>query len=109
MALNVLYRKNTLFINNKPLNFDYTIGNAFPIGDKIVFMLEIPQNKDTLRNIYCLNSNCQFMWQVQSPLEAYPETSIWVQVVYLGGGPRKHWEGCGGCRQGRAGCQGRVC
>lgn len=73
MALNVLFRKNTLFINNKPLNFDYKIGNAIVIDNKVVFMLEIPQGNDTLKNIYCLSSDCQFLWQVQSALEAYPE------------------------------------
>ncbi len=73
MQQNVQYRKNTLFINNRPLNFDYTIGNAFSVNNKILFMLEIPPQDETLRNIYCLSSDCQFLWQVQSPLEAYPE------------------------------------
>ncbi|MBR2525457.1 hypothetical protein IKE67_03215, partial [bacterium] len=30
---------------------------------------------ETLQNIYCLNENCQFLWQVQSILLAYPELS----------------------------------
>jgi len=73
MVLDVQFRNKTLFVNKQPINFDFVVGNAIEIDNKIVFMLEIPQNEDILRNIYCLNSNCQFMWQVQSPLEAYPE------------------------------------
>lgn len=73
MVLDVQFRKNTLFVNKKPINFDFTIGNALVVDNKIVFLLEIPQNNDTLRNIYCLNADCHFLWQVQSVLEAYPE------------------------------------
>ncbi len=73
MAQDVQFRKNILFINNKTLKFDYEVGNAFNVEDKIVFLLKIPYEDETLRNIYCINKDCQFLWQVQSVLEVYPE------------------------------------
>lgn len=73
MALNVQFRKNTLFVNDKQLNFDFEVGNAFVKDNKIIFLLKIPYDNNTLRNIYCLSADCQFLWQVQSALEAYPK------------------------------------
>lgn len=73
MDLDVSFRKNNLFINGKPMKFDYEVGNAFVVDDKIVFLLLIPNGNPTVQNIYCLNSDLQFLWQVQSMLEAYPQ------------------------------------
>ncbi len=73
MALEVLCRKNNLFINGKPMKFDYEVGNAFVVDNKIVFLLRIPNGDPTLKNIYCLSEDCQFLWQVQSQVEAFPE------------------------------------
>lgn len=83
MAIDVQFRKNTLFVNKKPINFDFEIGNAFTVDDRIVFMLQIPQNDDTLQNIYCLNVDGQFLWQVQSVLEAYPELREEIPFVHI--------------------------
>jgi len=73
MVLDVKYRKNTLFIEGNTLNFDFEVGNAFAVDGKVIFLLKIPYDNDTLKNIYCLSGNCQFIWQVQSVLEAYPD------------------------------------
>lgn len=77
MQLDVQFRKNTLFINKKPLNFDFEVGNAFVCDNSnIVFLLMIPyDNNETLQNIYCLNKDCQFMWQVQSVKDAFSSLS----------------------------------
>ena len=73
MALDIQFRKNNLFINGRPMKFDYEVGNAFAYNDKILFLLRIPNGDNTLKNIYCLSSDCQFLWQVQSVLEAFPQ------------------------------------
>ncbi|MBR1943524.1 hypothetical protein IJ843_07300 [bacterium] len=73
MVLDVKYRKNTLFVQGKPLNFDFEVGNALAVDDKVIFLLKIPYDNNTLKNIYCLSDSCQFIWQVQSVLEAYPD------------------------------------
>lgn len=73
MVLDVKFRKNNLIINGKPMRFDYEVGDAFAVDNKIIFLLRIPSGNDTLRNIYCLSEDYQFVWQVQSALEAYPE------------------------------------
>ncbi len=72
MKLDVQYRNKTLFINKRPLNFDFVVGNAFVVEDRVIFLLQIPSNDKTVRNIYCLNSECAFLWQVQSVLEKFP-------------------------------------
>lgn len=73
MSIDVQYRNKTLFINKQPLNFDFEVGNAFVLENKIIFLLKIPyDNQETLQNIYCLNESCQFLWQVQSVVLAYP-------------------------------------
>ena len=73
MALDVKFRKNNLIVNGQPLTFDYEVGNAFVVENNVIFLLRIPNDGDVIRNIYCLNSDCKFLWQVQSPLEAFPE------------------------------------
>lgn len=76
IVLNVQYRKKTLVIDKKTLNFDYEVGNAFCVDDNIIFLLKIPYDKDTLKNIYCMSKDCQFLWQVQSVLDSYPELNV---------------------------------
>lgn len=76
MAIDVKFRKNTLFVEGNTLNFDFEVGNAFEVNNNVVFLLKIPNDNDTLKNIYCLNSNCQFLWQVQSVLEVYPDLKV---------------------------------
>ena len=76
MALDIQYRNKTLFVDKTPLNFDYEVGNAFCIDGNVVFLLKIPYDDETLNNIYCLDKECQFMWQVQSVLEVYPKLSV---------------------------------
>lgn len=83
MTLDVQFRKNTLFVNKKPINFDFEIGNALAVDNKVVFMFQIPQENDTLRNIYCLDEDCQFLWQVQSVLEAYPDLGEEIPFVHI--------------------------
>lgn len=75
MAKDVQFRKNTLFVDKKPINFDFEVGNAFVCNNNVIFLLKIPYDNDTLHNIYCLNNDCQFLWQVQSITSAYPNMS----------------------------------
>lgn len=75
MAFDIQYRNKTLFVNKTPLNFDYKVGNAFSVNDNIIFLLDIPNNDNTLQNIYCLNSKFQFLWQVQSVLDRFENLS----------------------------------
>ena len=76
MVLDVKYRNKTLFVDNKQLNFDYEVGDAFCVDNNVVFLLKIPYDDETLKNIYCLSNECQFLWQVQSVLDAYPKLTI---------------------------------
>lgn len=76
MAVDVQYRNKTLFVDKQPLKFDFEVGNAFSVDNNVVFLLKIPYEDETLKNIYCLNKNCQFLWQVQSVLEAYPDLTV---------------------------------
>lgn len=75
MAIDIQFRKNTLFVDKKPLNFDFEVGNAFECNNNIVFLLKIPYDDDTLRNIYCVSNNCRFLWQVQSVKEVFSDLS----------------------------------
>ena len=48
MTLDVQFRKNTLFVNKKPINFDFEIGNALAVDDKVIFLLKIPYDDNAV-------------------------------------------------------------
>lgn len=73
MELNIQINKNILVLNGKEIKFDHNIRQFRTVGDDVVVLLAIPNNDDTLDNIYCYASYGIIKWQVQPIKEAFPE------------------------------------
>ena len=65
--------KNILKLNGKEIKFNNDIRQFKTVGDDVVVLLAIPNNDNTLDNIYCYSSNGIIKWQVQPIKEAFPE------------------------------------
>lgn len=76
MELNVQIDKNILVLNGKNIKFDHNIRQFKTIGDDVVVLLAIPNNDNTLDNIYCYSANGIIKWQVQPIKEAFPEMKM---------------------------------
>jgi hypothetical protein len=72
MSLEIKINKNVLVLNGKTIKFDHNIRQFKTIGDDVVVLLAIPNNDNTLDNIYCYSSSGIIKWQVQSIKEAFP-------------------------------------
>lgn len=64
---------NILKLNGKEIKFSHNIRQIQTIGTDVVVLLAIPNNDDTLDNIYCYGSYGIIKWQVQPIKEAFPE------------------------------------
>lgn len=73
MDLNIQINKNILVLNGKEIKFDHNIRQFKTFGDDVVVLLAIPNNDDSLDNIYCYSSNGIIKWQVQPIKEVFPE------------------------------------
>lgn len=73
MELNIQINKNILVLNGKEIKFNHDIRQFKTVGDDIVVLLAIPNNDNTLDNIYCYTSFGIIKWQVQPIKEAFPD------------------------------------
>ena len=71
--MEIKVNKNILSINNKDIKFSHDIRNYLTIDDKVIVLLSIPFNDETLDNIYCYNKYGIIQWQVQPIKEAFPD------------------------------------
>lgn len=71
--MNIKTEKNILTLNNKKITFKHNIRQVNAENDNIIVLLGIPNNDQTLDNIYCYGQNGIIKWQVQSIKEAFPE------------------------------------
>ncbi len=71
--MDIKTEKNILTLNNKKIKFDHNIRQIDAYDDNVIILLEIPNNDNTLDNIYCYGQNGIIKWQVQSIKEAFPE------------------------------------
>lgn len=71
--MEIQINKNILKLNGKEIKFNHDIRQFKTVGDDVVVLLVIPNNDNTLDNIYCYSSNGIIKWQVQPIKEAFPE------------------------------------
>lgn len=64
---------NILKLNGKEIKFSHNIRQVQTYGSDVIVLLSIPNNDDTLDNIYCYGSYGIIKWQVQPIKEAFPE------------------------------------
>lgn len=71
--MEIKINKNILTLNGKDIKFKHDIRQFKTIGEDVFILLSIPNNDDTLDNIYCYGQNGIIKWQVQPIKEAFPE------------------------------------
>ena len=56
---------NILYIKELEVIFSYEIRSIIPLSDKVIVLLSIPQNDQTINNIYAVNHTGKIIWEVQ--------------------------------------------
>ena len=79
----VSFEENKLNIDDKSISFDLNIYNAIVLDDKVVVMLDVPNENPMLDNIIAFDFTGQFLWTVQPFKERFPEKKIWMWTGYL--------------------------
>ena len=63
---------NELNVNENYVNFPYPIRDVKVINNTLIVLLDIPQNDNTVDNLYAVNDNGAVIWHVQHLKEVYP-------------------------------------
>lgn len=71
--MEIKINQNILSLNGKEIKFNHNIRQFKTVGDDVIVLLAIPNNDNTLDNIYCYGSYGIIKWQVQPIKEAFPE------------------------------------
>ena len=69
---NIEYKDKTVFFKTQPVVFNFPIGDVIEKEDIVIVRLNIPPDNPTRKNIFALDYNAQFIWQVQAMKEAEP-------------------------------------
>lgn len=70
------FKDNKLLINNKFVEFSYLIKDAQLLIDRVIVLLAIPTNNETIDNLYSVDKNGNIIWQSQSLKEIYPTEKL---------------------------------
>lgn len=71
--MEIKIENNILTLNKKTIKFDHNIRQFKTVGDDVIVLLAIPNNDNTLDNIYCYGSYGIIKWQVQPIKDVFPE------------------------------------
>jgi len=67
------YEKNSVDINGTKVDFKYNIRDMIRYKETYIVLIEVPYDKNDINNIYCLDKNAMFLWQVEDLDKLYPE------------------------------------
>lgn len=70
--MKITYNQNRLVIGDITKIFKHDIQKIIDLKDRVVVLLSIPQNDDTIDNIFALSHNAENIWQVESLKKLYP-------------------------------------
>ncbi len=77
----ISFEENKLNIDDKSISFDLNIYNAIVLDDKVVVMLDVPNENPMLDNIIAFDFTGQFLWTVQPFKERFPEIKMTTPYV----------------------------
>lgn len=72
----VEYKDKTVYFTTQPVVFKFEVGDLLETEDKVIVRLNIPADNETRRNVFALQKDAKFIWQVDSSLNAYPEINV---------------------------------
>ncbi|MBR2525459.1 hypothetical protein IKE67_03225 [bacterium] len=74
--MSVKYEGKTVYFTTQPVVFNFEVGDLIETDNAVVVRLNIPADDDTRRNVFAMKKNAEFIWQVESSLEHYPEINV---------------------------------
>ena len=77
----ISFEENRLNINDKSISFDLNIFNAITLEDKVIVMLDVPNDNPLMENIIAFNFEGQPIWTVQPFKEKFPEIKMTTPYV----------------------------
>ncbi len=77
----ISFEENKLNINDKSIRFDLNIYNAIVLDDKVVIMLDVPNDNPLMENIIAFSFEGQPVWTVQPFKERFPEIKMTTPYV----------------------------
>lgn len=72
MSNNISYVDNVLTLPNKTVKFPFDIDSMIVFNGVFVVLLDIPNEDNTIDNIYAFNIDGKKLWKVQSVNKVYP-------------------------------------
>lgn len=76
MTNNFSYKDSILTVNQYNKQFSHLIRDVQMIDDKIIVLLAIPPNDNTINNLYALNNKCEILWQAQDLKAVFNEKML---------------------------------
>lgn len=76
MDINFAVNNNNLMINNHSVDFPYPIRDVKKLGEKVIVLLAIPFNENTVDNLYAVSEYGEIVWQSQCLKDVYPEERL---------------------------------
>jgi len=70
--MEIAYNQNNLIIGEMKKTFEHDIQKVIALKDKVLVLLSIPQNDDTIDNIFAFSHNAETIWRVESLKNLYP-------------------------------------
>lgn len=80
--MDVSCKDNRLTIDGKSIEFSYEIRQIEMFENKIIVLLSIPQNDNTIDNIYAVSDTGNILWRVESLVVKYPKLPYEQMVVH---------------------------
>lgn len=77
----ISFEDNKLNINDKSISFELNIYNAIILDDKVVVMLDVPNDNPLMENIIAFSFDGQPIWTVQPFKEKFPEIKMTTPYV----------------------------
>lgn len=72
MTNNISYVDNVLTLPNRNIKFPFNIDSMIVFNGVFVVLLDIPNDDNTIDNIFALNIDGKKLWRVQSVDKVYP-------------------------------------
>lgn len=72
MAQKIKFEDKTVFFKTQPVVFNFPIGEVLERENIVIVRLNIPKDNPTRKNIFALDYNAKFLWQVQPMKEVEP-------------------------------------
>ncbi len=76
MKPNDTYKNKQILINDVQKIFSYPIRDVKRLGNTDIVILDIPQNDNTIDNLYAVNNRGEIIWRSQPLKEIYPTEKL---------------------------------